>query len=558
VPGRLARLAPLLLPATASAVLFAAVHGLPADPPSLLRLLLLVAAASAAALYRPAGVGLAAGAAALPLARTLLGWAGATVVATLAGTAMALLPGAAAPRERRSPRSRTRRTLEDGALHATAGAAAAAAWALPPSPLAGAALASATWLLLVATLPHLQRRLTGLPVPPGWWRPLPGLALDAGGWATGLVVLAAFWRGGWGLAAGVLAAWAALAAEAGRLHRRRLQAETAREALEQLGRAGERLVASPPASADLASRVLQECRQVLPLSWFHLEVTAPGTSGGSWHAGPDGRLREGWPRIPDHPPPLPGVHRRAAWQLLEKRLLSGGVELARLTVWCDPRRLAAEATPLFEQLVPQLAGLVHRAVLDTQAHQDPLTGLALRRVLDLRLSAALEQSRESGQPIAVALLDLDFFKRINDRFGHAAGDRALVAVAEVLRRHGREGDLCARYGGEEFTMLFDGLGGDAALAIVERLRGEVEQLRVEHEGEPLPLSISAGVAAYPEVPCRTAEELLQLADAGLYEAKRLGRNCCLLHVGRWRYRDGKGRTVETGEPASPQAPQIFA
>src|SRR5205807_355904 len=150
--------------------------------------------------------------------------------------------------------------------------------------------------------------------------------------------------------------------------------------------------------------------------------------------GPDGELHEGWPRIPSHPTPLPGVHRRAPWQVLERRLLSGGVELARLTLWCDPRRLKPEAPPLLEQLLPQLAGLVHRAVLDRQAHQDPLTGVALRRVLDVRLRAALEASRESGQPIAVALLDLDFFKRINDRFGHAAGDRSLIAVAEVLRR----------------------------------------------------------------------------------------------------------------------------
>jgi diguanylate cyclase len=127
-----------------------------------------------------------------------------------------------------------------------------------------------------------------------------------------------------------------------------------------------------------------------------------------------------------------------------------------------------------------------------------------------------------------------------------------------MRRHTREQDLCARYGGEEFTLLFDGLGGEAALAIVERLRAEVEALAVDHEGERLPLSVSAGIAAFPEVPSRTAEELLQIADAALYEAKRLGRNCCLLHIGRGRYRDGKGRAIETDQAGSPQAPQIFA
>jgi len=557
----LARLAPLLLPVLGLALLLAAGRTLPHDGASLLRLLLLLAAATAAALYRPAGVGLGVGVAALPLARVALGWGAVAVVAAVAGAAVALVPPVLAPRERRSPRSRTRRAIDDAALHALAGGAAAGAWLLP-LPLSGRTVAAAAaWLLVVAAGPPLQRQLAGLQPLGPWWRPLGGLTLDAAGWALGLLILLVGQRAGWVFAAAVLVACAALAAEAGRQRRLRQQADSGRAALEQLGRAGERLVASPSASEDVAARVLQECRQVLPLSWFHLEVTAAGSAGGSWHAGPagpDGGLREGWPRVPAHPPPLPGVHRRVAWQLLERRLLSGGAELARLTLWCDPRRLREEALPLFEQLLPQLAGLVHRAVLDTQASEDPLTGAALRRVLDVRLRAALEASRESGNPIAVALLDLDFFKRVNDRYGHAAGDRALVAVAAVLRRHAREQDLCARYGGEEFTMLFDGLGGEAALAIVERLRAEVEALEIDHEGERLPLSVSAGIAAFPEVPSRTAEELLQVADAALYEAKRLGRNCCLLHTGRGRYRDGKGRLVETDQAALPQTPQIFA
>jgi len=306
-------------------------------------------------------------------------------------------------------------------------------------------------------------------------------------------------------------------------------------------------------------RIQQECRQVLPVSWFHLELTAPGTAGGSWSAGPEGHLDEGWPRPPSHPPPLPGVHRRARWQVVERPLLSGGVELARLTLWCDPRRSADDRIALFDQLLPQLAGHVHRAVLDRQATQDPLTGVAVRRVLDARLQASFTESREGGEPLAVALVDLDFFKRINDRFGHAAGDRALVAVADVLRSNIGPGDLCARYGGEEFTLLLAHQTGAAALPVVERLRAMVEELVVESDGERLPLSISAGIAAYPEVACRTAEELLQLADEALYEAKRLGRNCCLLHGGRGRYVDGKGRVVETeDQQPPPKSPQIFA
>jgi diguanylate cyclase (GGDEF)-like protein len=555
----LTRLVPLVLPALGAVVLLGAVHALPQDGSSLGRLLLLLAVATAAALYRPAGIGLGVGTAALPLVRTLLGWGSVTLLATAASAVAGLVPPP--PGERRSSRSRTRRALDDAALHALAGAAASAAWSLPQPTIVRTAVAALCWVGVLVTVPLAQRRLTALALPDGWWRPLGGLLADAGGWVIGWLLLEVWRLAGWQLALALLVACAALAVEAARQRRLRMRAESGRAALEQLGRAGERIVASPSATADVATRVLQECRQVLPLSWFHLEVTAPATTGGSWHAGPDGRMREGWPRVPAHPPPLPGLHRRADWQLLERRLLSGGVELARLTLWCDPRRLRAggvDPTPLFEQLLPQLAGLVHRAVLDTQAHQDPLTGTALRRVLDVRLRSALETSRETGAPIAVALIDLDFFKRINDRYGHAAGDRALVAVAEVLRSHVRDNDLCARYGGEEFTLLFDGLGGEAALAIVERLRSQVEELRVEQDGERLPLSVSAGIAAYPEVPSRTAEELLQVADGALYEAKRLGRNCCLLHTGRGRYLDGKGRVVETGEAETPQVPQIFA
>ena len=560
------RAAPLLLPAVAAlvtaAALAAAVLARPA-PDEWLRAALLAVLAGVGGLHRPAGIGLGAGAAALPLAAALHGWGLTALLAALAAGALALEGAQGGARARRRA---LRRLLPQLALHALAGAAAAGAWSATAPPWRPLAAAGA-WLLLLAALPALQQRLAA-PAPasgPGGgadsraatdWSHLPGLSLDALGWTAGALLVPLAAGQGFAAAALLLAVVAALSAEAGRQLRMRQRAEQERAAFERVGRAGQRLATTSSTAEQVALRIHRESRQVLPFSWFHLHL-AEGDE--QWHAGPDGLLQPGAPAPPSNPPPRPGVHRRASWLRLERPLTGAGAELARLTVWCDPRRVEAEAEALFDQLVPQLSALLYRATLHRQANEDPLTGVALRRVLDAALQDELGRSRETGEPLSVVLLDLDFFKRVNDRFGHAVGDRALVAVAEVLRRHLRDGDLCARYGGEEFTLLFAGLGGHSVLAIVERLRAQVEELALEADGEPVPLSISAGVACFPEVHCRTPEELLELADGALYEAKRLGRNCCLLHLGRGRYLDGKGREVETDEArAAPQVPKIFA
>jgi diguanylate cyclase len=166
---------------------------------------------------------------------------------------------------------------------------------------------------------------------------------------------------------------------------------------------------------------------------------------------------------------------------------------------------------------------------------------------------------EDGGAMAVVMCDLDHFKKVNDTFGHGAGDEALIAVAAVLQGDLRETDLCARYGGEEFTLLLPGASGEQALAIAERLRQRVEALDFKVEGTPLPLTISAGIAAFPELHVKTASELLLFADGALYEAKRRGRNRCLLDQGQGRYADPYGRTelAENARPA-PEPPRIFA
>jgi diguanylate cyclase (GGDEF)-like protein len=155
-------------------------------------------------------------------------------------------------------------------------------------------------------------------------------------------------------------------------------------------------------------------------------------------------------------------------------------------------------------------GLLER--LDDLAHTDPLTGLANRRAWQDRLDAALRDAAATGAPLAVALLDLDRFKDLNDTQGHGAGDRLLRELAAGWSGAVRGRDLLARLGGDEFGLLLTDCDEQGALTLVERLRADIPG---EH-------TCSAGVAAWRAG--ETADALLARADAALYAAKAAGRD----------------------------------
>jgi len=159
------------------------------------------------------------------------------------------------------------------------------------------------------------------------------------------------------------------------------------------------------------------------------------------------------------------------------------------------------------------------AKLAELATEDELTGIANRRALEQALKREWDRCRELQQPLAVVMIDVDHFKRFNDRYGHLAGDQHLVQVAAVLRRHARPvRELLARYGGEEFVMVLPGVTCAAAAERAEAIRLDVEQTLIH-------TTISLGVAA--EVPQETGSgpnAILQRADAALYRAKNSGRN----------------------------------
>ncbi|MCP5195654.1 MAG: diguanylate cyclase [Gammaproteobacteria bacterium] len=184
-----------------------------------------------------------------------------------------------------------------------------------------------------------------------------------------------------------------------------------------------------------------------------------------------------------------------------------------------------------------LSNLKLQEALREQAIRDPLTELFNRRYLDETLPRELHRHERAGEPLAVAMLDLDHFKHFNDTYGHEAGDAILRAVGDLLRRFLRAGDLACRYGGEELTVVLPGSSLDDAQARLDTMRQAVMDLRVPHQDAVLPpitISIGVAVAAVGETAATT---LLSRADAALYQAKAQGRNRVVVANPAWPYCD---------------------
>ena len=383
--------------------------------------------------------------------------------------------------------------------------------------------------------------------------------LDLCGWVLGAVLVRVVLVVGWVDALILAAGVAVLAAEAARNRHLRQRAVIRATELWEVTKAGHRIIFRGPDLGTMASHVLEECRNVLPFHWFQFELLEGDEQGKSWCAGPDGQLGEGLPEPAESPPALPGVHRRTSWKILQRQLKGDSDPIALLRFWCDPRKLEPASVELLDSLLPQIAAAVHRALLDRQAKQDPLTGLADRRVLEARLEEVFVQTYAMGGSMAVIMCDLDRFKKINDTHGHDIGDKALLQVVQLLEEHRRDTDLCSRYGGEEFALVLEKTDGETALRVAERLRHAVEHCIFIPDGTPVPLRLSAGVAAYPEIQVKEGKDLLVLADEALIEAKNRGRNRSLLNLGRETYKTPRGKTLSAGEPPSePEAPTLFA
>ena len=175
---------------------------------------------------------------------------------------------------------------------------------------------------------------------------------------------------------------------------------------------------------------------------------------------------------------------------------------------------APAALALARQVVTESLDDLTRA-----ATVDPVTGLFNRRYFETRIQAEVQRARRQQQDLALLMVDIDDFKRINDTFGHLEGDRALRDVADLLRRGVRIFDVCARYGGEEFAIVMPGATREMAVQIAERIRHGMHD---RSQLAPLPMTVSIGVAFLG--PDTSEEDLIGAADRALFAAKRAGKN----------------------------------
>lgn len=241
--------------------------------------------------------------------------------------------------------------------------------------------------------------------------------------------------------------------------------------------------------------------------------------------------------------------RRERGQALTLPMLVEGAPAGALSFF---RRTETPFTEEERRLLASIASLAAMAIANARLHQemvrlsltDPLTGVANRRALFARLQLEVERCDRFPGDLALALVDVDHFKRLNDAFGHSAGDEILRDVAAVLTRGLRKVDLVARYGGEEFAVLLPGADVAAAHQVAEKLRAAVETIRVAPRGQPTSeqVTISVGVATCPR-DAREVSALIDCADAALYAAKRAGRNAVRDHAAGMREHPGRKRDV---------------
>jgi diguanylate cyclase (GGDEF)-like protein len=155
------------------------------------------------------------------------------------------------------------------------------------------------------------------------------------------------------------------------------------------------------------------------------------------------------------------------------------------------------------------------------AYLDGLTSVFNRRFFEMRIREELERALRYNTSLSVIMLDIDYFKKLNDEFGHLLGDEVLRQISSIFQQHLRKGDVVCRFGGEEFALLLPQTNGENAFEVAEKLRRTVE---LHHfPGVPRPVTISAGVAAHPECG-KNRDEIVSAADAALYQAKMTGRN----------------------------------
>jgi diguanylate cyclase (GGDEF)-like protein len=169
--------------------------------------------------------------------------------------------------------------------------------------------------------------------------------------------------------------------------------------------------------------------------------------------------------------------------------------------------------------------------LNKLAHTDSLTGLANRRTFSEYLVISILENRRRGEPLTLIMIDIDYFKNYNDFYGHSAGDRCLVTVAQKIKQYCRRGtDLITRYGGEEFVMILWNTDDAGAYQVAEAIRHGVIDLAIPHTASDVSDCVTLSLGIFSAIPVSDKQDYewyIIEADRRLYDAKRAGRNRCV-------------------------------
>jgi diguanylate cyclase (GGDEF)-like protein len=170
--------------------------------------------------------------------------------------------------------------------------------------------------------------------------------------------------------------------------------------------------------------------------------------------------------------------------------------------------------------------------LQTQIFADGLTGIPNRRRFDAHMDNEIRRAKRTASPLSLIMIDVDYFKNYNDNYGHQRGDECLILIAATLSRIlGRPCDLVARYGGEEFVAVLPDTNAAGALKLANSMRHEVEALGIEHQYSNAAKHVTISLGVITQIPAHNTavSHMISAADHALYQAKRSGRNCVIVH-----------------------------
>jgi diguanylate cyclase (GGDEF)-like protein len=202
----------------------------------------------------------------------------------------------------------------------------------------------------------------------------------------------------------------------------------------------------------------------------------------------------------------------------------------------QPNAFDAQDLQFFSVIGYQMAATLRHfqrfSSVKNMAIYDTLTGLHNRRYFEERLDVEAQKSFCSSTPLSLVMVDIDFFKKVNDTFGHTEGDQVLCKVSSLLKTSLRKKDIVARYGGEEFILILPETRLDEAFVIAERIRRLVEETLFEAGKAEVNLTLSLGISNFPSHRVKSKEELMAMADRALYDAKKGGRNRVCIFTGK--------------------------